>query len=151
MDGVGWGLLLAGVFVWVLPVVVGVVASMIAVVVIGPRDRDSVILPGMAASASAFVALLETESWLAMVVIAAGVAFIVAVVQRWALARLDRSADWWPPFALGSAIVAGVLIGGFFGYLAGLGRRPDLIVAGAVVGGLVLAIVALRGPATEPS
>ena len=147
MDAVGWSLLLAGLFVWVAPVVLGVVMASLAVAAIGPRERDSLILPGLAASAAATVALFETESFVAMLVVAGAVAFGLAAAQRWALVRVDRSAPWWPRFALGAAILTGLLVGGFFGYVAALGQRPELIVIGGIVGACVLAILALRSPA----
>ena len=147
MDAVGWSLLLAGLFVWIAPVVLGIVMASLAVAAIGPRERDSLILPGLAPSATATVALFETESYVPMLAAAAAVAFGGAAVQRWALTRLDRSAPWWPHFALGSAVVAGLSIGAFFGYLAGtFGRDAKLIVIGALVGGAAMAIAALRTP-----
>jgi hypothetical protein len=151
VDAVGWSLLLAGLFVWVAPVVIGIVMASLAVAAIGPRERDSLILPGLAASAAATVALFETESFVAIPVVAAAVAFGLAAAQRWALVRVDRSPRWWPRIARGAAILARLLLGGFFGYVAALGRRPELIVIGGIVGACLLGILALRSPADRAS
>jgi cytidylate kinase len=146
---VWWFIAATGLLFWLIPIACGVAGAAIAVGVIGPRERDSLILPGMAGSAASFVALFELDGWAWMAGSGVLVATITAAAQRWALARLDRSSPSWPRVAAGLTVLAGALVGGFFGYLAARTGDLELILVGACLGAAAGAAATLRWGRTD--
>ncbi|HET7473978.1 MAG TPA: hypothetical protein VFJ71_12690 [Candidatus Limnocylindrales bacterium] len=140
---------LAGAGFWLIPIVCGVAAAAIAVAVVGPRDADSVIVPGMAASAASFVGLFELEDYVGMAALGVVVAAATALGQRWAIARLDPSAPSWPQWSASLTVLAGVLVGAFFGYAAGRRIDPELIIVGASLGAVLAAALTVRWGRSE--
>jgi len=131
----------------VVLVAISVAAAAAGVVIFGPRQRDSLIIPAMATFGVVIIALFASppSGIPALLALAATVGIGVSAIQRFVGDRVNQESVHWPTFVLVGGIAAGACVGGFFGFMARYGRDPWLVVAGGMIGAIIGAVVSLRG------
>lgn len=119
---------------------IAIAAAGIGVAIFGPRQVDSLIIPGLAATGALLVVLLSVSSIAPLLI--PGLAGVVGIgtagAQRLAIDHIDEESAGWPLMVLFGTAIAGVLIGGVLGFVFGVSSgRPALALSAAVVGGVV--------------
>ena len=135
---------------------IAIAAAGVGVLIFGPREIDSLILPGMATFGVVVIALVVGRWTMAEAPILLGLAAAAgigsAAVQRVVGDRLDETSPHWPMFVKAGAIVAGAFLGGFFGIVMNANGGPAFAVATTLVGAIAGWLVGRRraAPVNDP-
>ena len=135
---------------------IAVAAAGIGVLIFGPREIDSLILPGMATYGILMIALVVGRWTMAEAPILIGLTAAAgigsAAVQRFVADRLDETSPHWPLFVKAGATVAGACLGGFFGIVMNANGGPTFAIAATLVGAIAGWLVGRRraAPVDEP-
>jgi hypothetical protein len=127
---------------------IAIAAAGVGVLIFGPREIDSLILPGMATFGVVVIALVVGRWTMAEAPILLGLAAAAGIgsgaVQRVVGDRLDETSPHWPMFVKAGAIVAGACLGGFFGIVMNAHGGPAFAVAATLVGAIAGWLVGRR-------
>ena len=131
---------------------IAIVSAAVGVLIFGPRDVDSLIIPGMATFGVVIVALFASRPTIGipmLLALAATVGIGASAIQRFVGDRLDEDSPRWPLFVLAGGIVAGASIGGVLGLVMNLQGGLSFALAAALVGAILGGFLSQRQRVTS--